>query len=177
MWLIALSDHRPRMHGLSLILANASLMDSISLYEVLRTHSLSLSLLYTRFMCCCLLYGHPWRAFIPPALEPLSLSLSGRSRQDRTNIFTVQSELQMIPYSIYYFLPTIYNVYYSLYWCSLGVRAVFLIRVSAFRQPPREFRCRSVSPSPFSLLSPPSSPLSSPSVFPLPLLFVSLPYL
>ena len=102
--------------------------------------------------------------FPPALLRRASQPLSGRSSPDKTEPHP-QSEL-LLRTTIFHILFLVHynSVYYSLCGCSLGVRAVLLIRVSAFRQPPREFRCRSVSPSPFS---PPSSPLLSLRLLPL----------
>ena len=102
--------------------------------------------------------------FPPALLRRASQPLSGRSSPDKTEPHP-QSEL-LLRATIFHILFLVHynSVYYSLCGCSLGVRAVLLIRVSAFRQPPREFRCRSVSPSPFS---PPSSPLLSLRLLPL----------
>lgn len=100
----------------------------------------------------------------PPALLRRTSQPFSPAGPDKTEPHP-QSEL-LLRTTIFHILFLVHynSVYYSLCGCSLGVRAVLLIRVSAFRQPPREFRCRSVSPSPFSL---PSSPLLSLRLLPL----------
>lgn len=170
MWLIALSDHRPRMYEPSLILANAWWFH----FSPFSTLKYSTYILYTVH---ALLSSNIWVSvtgiYSPPlcSVEPLSLSL--RPVQTRPNHILSQNYYYVLPYSIYYFLFTIIayttasaDAVWECVLCCLYelAHSGSLLQSSAVGQS-----------RPAHSLPPPL--LSSPSVFFLSLLFASLPTL